>query len=190
MTPEFDEAQHIRAAQRGDAAAFSLLVERHHLKVRACLAARMSDPHEAEDLAQEVFVTAFRKLGEFDPERPLAPWLRSIAFNLLRNHWRKFRAQAVGGHAELAALLDQRISADCGPEREHRLLGALRDCVEALDGPARDLVHLRYAEQQSVRDLSARLDRGYSALTMQLHRLRELLSDCISRKLVESGGRP
>jgi RNA polymerase sigma-70 factor (ECF subfamily) len=190
MSPEPDEADDVRAAQRGDAAAFSRLVDRHHHGVRACLAARMNDPHEAEDLAQEVFVTAFRKFAEFDPERPLAPWLRSIAFNLLRNHWRKFRAQAVGGHAELAALLDQRIAADCGPEREPRLLSALRDCVEQLDGPARDLVRLRYAEQQSVRDLSARLDRGYSALTMQLHRLRELLAECISRKLGELPGRP
>jgi RNA polymerase sigma-70 factor (ECF subfamily) len=190
MSVESDEAEQVRAAQRGDAAAFSALVERHHRGVRACLAARMSDPHEAEDLAQEVFVTAFRKLAEFDPERPLAPWLRSIAFNLLRNHWRKFRAQTVGGHAELAALLDQRIAADCGPERESRLLSALRDCLEQLDGPARELVRMRYAEQQSVRDLAARLERGYSALTMQLHRLRELLSECISRKVAETPGRP
>lgn len=190
MTLEFDEAKQVRAAQRGDAAAFARLVERHHRGVRACLAARMSDPHEAEDLAQEVFVTAYRKLAEFDPERPLSPWLRSIAFNLLRNHWRKFRAQAVGGHAELAALLDHRIAADCGPERESRLVGALRDCLERLDGPARELVRLRYAEQQSVRDLSVRFERGYSALTMQLHRLREILSDCINRKLAEAPGQP
>jgi RNA polymerase sigma-70 factor (ECF subfamily) len=181
-----EEIEWVCAAQAGDAEAFAKLVERHQHGVRACLAARMDDPHEAEDLAQEVFVTAFRKIGEFDSERPLAPWLRSISFNLLRNHWRKFRARAVGGNAELAALLDQRVAAECGPERESILLAALRDCLERLDGPARELVQRRYADEQSVRDLSAQLQRGYSALTMQLHRLRELLADCIERKIGEA----
>ena len=177
------EIQWVRAAQAGDAEAFAKLVKRHQHGVRACLAVRMDDPHEAEDLAQEVFVTAYRKIGEFDSERPLAPWLRSIAFNLLRNHWRKFRAHAVGGNAELAALLDQRVAAECGPERESSLLAALRDCLERLDGPARELVQRRYADEQSVRELSTQLHRGYSALTMQLHRLRESLADCIERKV-------
>ena len=184
--PDIDETQQVRAAQRGDAEAFAALVQRHHQGVRACLAARLDDPHEAEDLAQEVFVTAFRKLDEFDPERPLAPWLRSIAFNLMRNHWRKFRARAIGGNAELAALLDQRVAAECGPEREPRLLSALQDCLEQLDGPARELLERRYGQEQSVRELSSALQRGYSALTMQLHRLRELVGACIERKLGEA----
>ena len=183
MISDADEKQWVLAAQQGDAAAFSALVERHHRGVRACLIARMNDPHEAEDLAQEVFVTAFRKLADFDSARPMGPWLRSIALNLLRNHWRKFRAQAIGGNAELAALLDQRISAECSPEREPLLHAALRDCLEDIDGPARELLRRRYGEEESVRELSDRLQRGYSALTMQLHRLREVLAECIGRKM-------
>lgn len=183
MTPDLDEKQWVRAAQQGDADAFARLVGLHHRRVRACLVARMHDAHEAEDLAQDVFVTAYRKLGEFDAERPLAPWLRSIALNLLRNHWRKFRAQAIGGSTELASLIDERIAADCGPAREPLLHAALRDCLEGMDGPARELLHRRYGEEESVRELSARLQRGYSAVTMQLHRLRELLSECIDRKV-------
>lgn len=183
MISDTDDQRWVRAAQQGDADAFAVLVERHHRGVRACLVARMHDSHEAEDLAQEVFVTAYRKLGEFDPGRPLSPWLRSIALNLLRNHWRKFRAQAIGGSVELAGLLDQQIAAECGPSREPLLHAALRDCLERMDGPARELLHCRYGEEESVRELSDRLNRGYSALTMQLHRLRELLAECIGRKL-------
>ena len=183
MNLDVDETRWVLAARKGDAAAFAALVERHHRSVRACLVARLHDPHEAEDLAQEVFVTAYRKLGEFDPSRPMAPWLRSIAVNLVRNHWRKFRAEAIGGNAELAALLDQRIVADCTPEREPLLYAALRDCLEHMDGPARDLLHRRYGEEETVRELSDSLQRGYSALTMQLHRLREVLAECIGDKV-------
>ncbi len=183
MNPDAEERQWALAAQRGDDHAFAALVERHHRAVRACLVARMNDPHEAEDLAQEVFVTAFRKIADFDPARPMAPWLRSIALNLLRNHWRKFRAQAIGGNAELAELLDQQIAADCTSEREPLLHAALHDCLERMDGPARELLHRRYGDEESVRELSDRLQRGYSALTMQLHRLREVLAECIGRKM-------
>jgi len=181
--PEEDEIERVRAAQQGDLNALAALVTRHQQAVRACLAARLDDPHEAEDLTQEVFVTAFRKLREFDPERPLAPWLRSIAMNLLRNHCRKFRAHPIGGNAELANLLDQRIALECTPEREPALLRALHECVEQLDGPARELLRLRYLEEQSVRQIAAMLQRGYSAVTMQLHRLRELLAQCIEKKV-------
>lgn len=182
MNSGAEEKQWVRAAQRGDAEAFARLVERNHRGVRACLVARMRDSHEAEDLAQEVFVTAFRKLGEFDANRPLSPWLRSIALNLLRNHWRKFRARPIGGSAELAELLEQQIAADCGPAREPQLHAALRDCLEQIEGPARELLHRRYADEESVQELAARFQRGTSALTMQLHRLREVLAECIGRK--------
>jgi len=100
-----NETDLIRAAQGGSAEAFTDLVRRHQYAVRACLAVRLGDPHEAEDLAQEVFVTAFTRLREFDVDRPFGPWLRGIAFNLLRNHARKFRPRAIGGNEELTALL-------------------------------------------------------------------------------------
>ena len=155
--------------------------------MRACLAVRMDNAHEAEDLAQEAFVTAFRKLAEFDLERPFGPWVRSIAFNLLRNHWRKFRVLGVGGHEELESLVEQRIAAQ-NAGREGGELAALRDCLESLDGPARSLVERRYTEEASVQEIAAELGRKYSAVTMQLHRLRVLLADCVRERLGTATG--
>lgn len=173
------EAELSRAAQGGSVEAFGELVERHQHAVRACLAVRLSDPHEADDLAQDVFVTAFTRIREFDPERPFGPWLRGIAFNLLRNHCRKFRPLAIGGNEELTALLDQQVAIECDSQRESALVEVMRDCLEHIEGPARELLRLRYGEEMSVRELALRFRRGYSALTMQLHRLRELLSHCV-----------
>lgn len=181
-----NETDVIRAAQAGSAEAFTVLVQQHQHSVRACLAVRLGDPHEAEDLAQEVFVTAFTRLREFDCERPFGPWLRGIAFNLLRNHARKFRAHAIGGNEELTALLDQRVAMECDAARESVLLSALRDCLEKIEGPSRELLRLRYGEENTVRQLAARFQRGYSALTMQLHRLRELLTRCITERCPEA----
>lgn len=46
---------------------------------------------DAEDIAQEVFVTAFRRLPSFDPTRPIRPWLFGIAYRVARGHLRKAR---------------------------------------------------------------------------------------------------
>ena len=185
MPPRFEnlpETDVVDAAQRGSWAAFAELVRRNQASVRTCLAVRLEQPHEAEDLAQEAFVTAFRKLAEFDPERPFGPWVRSIAFNLLRNHWRKFRAVGIGGGEELAALVEQRIAVR-HVENEGGELGALLDCLEELDGGARALIDRRYADSASVHEIAAEQGRKYSAVTMQLHRLREILGACIQGKL-------
>jgi RNA polymerase sigma-70 factor (ECF subfamily) len=176
------DSEVVSAAQAGNWSAFAELVRRHETAVRACLAVRLDQPHEAEDLAQEAFVTAFRKLAEFDTERPFGPWVRSIAFNLLRNHWRKFRAVGIGGGEELAALIDQQVSVRA-TENEGQELAALRACLECLDGPARTLIERRYAEEIPVRDIALEQGRKYSAVTMQLHRIRELLAACIVEKL-------
>jgi RNA polymerase sigma-70 factor (ECF subfamily) len=72
----------VREAQRGDAAAFGELVERNRRAVfRAALAATGS-ASEADDVTQDTFVTAFRKLGSFRAESAFRTWLLAIA-------WRK-----------------------------------------------------------------------------------------------------
>jgi RNA polymerase sigma-70 factor (ECF subfamily) len=176
---ENDETALIRSAQRGDLAAFGALVERHHGSVRACLAVRMNCAHDAEDLAQESLLVAFRKLPGIDPTLPLGPWLRGIAMHLLANHRRKFRAVPIGMNEELQALIDARIEIS---DHESERMSALRECLETLDGPARALVNARYAEGATLDELAAQTRRKTSAISMQLHRLRGLLADCIQRR--------
>jgi RNA polymerase sigma-70 factor, ECF subfamily len=175
-----DETSLIRAAQRGDVTAFGALVERHHGSVRACLAVRMNSQHDAEDLTQETLIVAFRKLPGIDATLPLGPWLRGIAMNLLANHRRKFRAIPIGMNDELQSLIDARVEIS---DRESERMSALRECLETLDGPARALVNARYADGATLEELAARASRKPSAVSMQLHRLRGLLAECVENRL-------
>ena len=170
----------IQAAMRGDLHAFEVLVRRHQAAIRGYLAARLSCKNDAEDLAQEVFITAYRKRGSFSGEVAIESWFRGIARNLLKNHVRKFRASPIGGNEELQTFIDQGVQVE---ERDDEILEALRECVLELDGPSRDLVRQRYLEGLSVRELESKTGRGYSALTMQLHRIRCSLADCVESKL-------
>lgn len=182
---EPDDADLLRSAQRGDLAAYEKLVVRYQAGVRAFAAVRIPMRYEAEDLAQEAFIIAWRKLREFDPETSFGAWLKAIAHRLVMNHRRKFRAHGVGGHAELEELLHYD-DTEVASER----VAALRDCLASMGGPALKLLSTRYLDGVSVRDISKQMGRGYSALTMQLFRLRELLAACVEKEMSAERGTP
>jgi RNA polymerase sigma-70 factor (ECF subfamily) len=160
---------------------------RYQGSVRACLAVRLQSRHEAEDLAQDAFIVAFRKLAEFDEQRPFGPWVRSIAFNLLRNYWRKHRALPMGSAAELDMLVDEQIGLRYSERNEGETLDALKRCIEKLDESMRKLLNLRYHEGVSVDALTKKMKLRHSTMTMRLHRLREQLRLCIKEQGVSYG---
>ncbi len=183
-TGESAENGWIESARRGDLAAFSRLVLSHQVAVRAFLRTRLRRKHEAEDLAQETFVTAWRRISDCDPERPFGPWLRGIAEKHLLNHLRKFRAEPIGGDEALQMMLD-RESESSVPESD--LIAALGECIERVDSGSRELLIARYTEGRSMDELCERSGSKHSAVTMKLHRLRMALAACVEAKLNRIG---
>ena len=180
---DLDDNTLIAAARQGNLEAFSELVLRHQAGVRACLAVRMDDPHDAEDLAQEVFVLAFEKLGEFDGSRLLAPWLHGIAMNLWRNYRRKSRPQTVVAIDQLQELVDRQAESDHETIVEADRYTAMRECLQKLDDDARRLVRARYEDEVEVAELCRQMGKKHSAVTMQLHRIRQQLRACMDMRL-------
>jgi RNA polymerase sigma-70 factor (ECF subfamily) len=72
----------VRLARAGDAEAFGALVEKHRRAVYRAAFAALRSPDEAEDVAQDTFITAFQKLDAFRGEAAFKTWILSIA-------WRK-----------------------------------------------------------------------------------------------------
>lgn len=68
-----------REAAAGSTEAFGELVRRHAGRIFAYCRRRTADPAAAEDLAQQVFVAAFRRIGGYTPARPFLPWLYTVA---------------------------------------------------------------------------------------------------------------
>ena len=174
-----DDVILIKKAKKGDLKSFSELVKRYQGNVRACLIVRLSSKHEAEDLAQEAFIVAYKKLAEFENERAFGPWVRSIAFNLLRNHVRKHRAEGVGGVDELQILIDSKVEQLYPENHESDTMTALKRCLGLLDDEGRRVLKLHYHDELSVKELREKLGVKHSTLTMRLHRLRDQLKNCI-----------
>jgi RNA polymerase sigma-70 factor len=163
--------------------AFGGLVRLHEGWVRGFLRSRIRDWAAADDLAQDVFVTAFRRIKTYSGDASFEGWLRGIAINHLRNFIRKRREQCIGGNDELQALIDRGADAFLSNGDESGALDALHKCLGKIDGPSRELLNQRYVTGKTVREISAESGKGYSALTMQLHRLRELLAECVQKKM-------
>jgi RNA polymerase sigma-70 factor (ECF subfamily) len=178
-----DDLELITAARQGDLEAFSQLVLRHQVAVRACLTLRLDNPHDAEDLAQETFVLAFTKLVEFTPTYSFGAWLRGIAFNLLRNHQRRQRARPTRSLSDLQEVVDEAVEATCASTGEAERYLAIRQCLERLDHASRELVKSRYEDDVDVAELCRRLGKKHSTVTMHLHRIRLQLRNCMELRL-------
>jgi RNA polymerase sigma-70 factor len=161
---------------------FDAIVRNNQRWLRGYFRSRLSDWAAADDLAQDVFVTAFLKIRSYRGDSTIESWLRGIAHNHLRNHIRKHREQALGGSEELQALLDQTCDQWQSEMPSSVVLDALAACMDRLPIAARDLLDSRYVQGKSVREIEKETGKGYSALTMQFHRLREQLAECIMSK--------
>ena len=83
------EADAIRLAQAGDAAAFEFLYELHGRRVYALCLRMVGNPSDAEDLMQEAFLQLFRKIGTFRGESAFSTWLHRLSFNVVLMRLRK-----------------------------------------------------------------------------------------------------
>jgi RNA polymerase sigma-70 factor (ECF subfamily) len=184
-----DEPLQIERAKAGDREAFSQLVRMHQAVVRVYLGAHVRAAETADDLAQEVFLRAFRRLDAFVlPETgSIRPWLMGIARNLLLEHLRAPARLESGRAADLETALDSRqLAAEArDPAEIERRMEALQSCVDKLPPASLALVSRHYFERRTLASLAAEEHKQESALRMRLLRIREALRACIERNLGE-----
>ena len=83
------DAELVVRAQAGDRTAFGVLVDRYAAVVRRVARAVLADPDDADDAAQDAFLSALVKLRQYDPGRPFGPWLTRIAVNAATDRRRR-----------------------------------------------------------------------------------------------------
>jgi len=172
----------------GDIDAFEKIVLENETGIRAYLAVRIRDYHEAENLAQEVFITAFKKLKEFDTSRSMMAWLRGIAKRLFLNHVKR-RKERVGFYeGELEMLVERNISVMREEKESEEMILALRKCLERLDENSLTMIQHRYSRELSIAAISNVMKQHHSTITMRLHRIRQGLHHCIERHLLRVEG--
>jgi RNA polymerase sigma-70 factor (ECF subfamily) len=172
---ELTECDLITLALRGDADAFAAMVTRHRSGVIRVARRLLGDAHEAEDVAQETFVRAYRALTTFDRARPLGPWLYRIATNLSLN---RLKRRSVAADAELDGQFIE--LADSAPNPEGAFLrkevrNRLRKEVAALPDHYRLVIELRHYRDLSYQEIADELGVPLSDVKSWLFRARKRL---------------
>ena len=156
------------------------LVARHERSLRAYLAALGCAPDRADDLLQDVFLSALSRGLADRGEQATAVWMRKAARHLyLRGLDRERRGAEL---AELAAAEEAWEEFDAG-DGGQRYLGALRACMEGVQPRARQALDLYYRERLPREGVGERLGLSLSGVNSLLVRTRRALRECIERRL-------
>jgi RNA polymerase sigma-70 factor (ECF subfamily) len=162
------------------------IVRRYQRPVIRLIARMIRDPSQAEDLAQDTFVKAFRNLAAFDPTRRLSSWLFRIAHNTAIDALRRVRPVTVSlddtidGAAELASAPSP------DPVEQRALADALDAAMAELRPDQRAALTLRYEEGLSFDDVGQVLGIPEATARSHVHRARKELS----HRLTEAGWAP
>jgi RNA polymerase sigma-70 factor (ECF subfamily) len=175
----------VASALQGAQDAFRELVMRYERPVFGLIARMVQDSGTAEDLAQEVFVKAFRRLDTYEPGRKLSSWLFKIAHNTTIDHLRKAVPDTVpleGGSEEddrggLAAVLADPGSEDPSRAAERRdLARALERAISRLRPEYREAVVMFYVEGASYQEICEAAGLPLGTVKTNLHRARKELA--------------
>lgn len=135
----------VEAVKRGDRGAFGALMERHKAGIVSYLYRRLSDRDWAEDLAQEVFLRVYRKVGDFKSDARFSTWLYRIAHNLSIDFLKRKRLEprlGIGGGGSDSEPGMEVESPSPDPEQDamRRELGAkVLEAVHGLGAKYRDV---------------------------------------------------
>ncbi len=172
------DATLVRLAQRGDARAFGVLVQRHLQSAYAVALARLGEPADAEDVCQDAFITALERIEECRKPEQFGAWLmvivRNRAVDVLRFHAVR-KAVPLSEETELAAREDT--------EREleqRELRKDLLEAVRVLTELQREVLLLFDFEGWSHRDIAARLGISEGSARVHLHNGRKALREQLS----------
>jgi RNA polymerase sigma-70 factor (ECF subfamily) len=175
-----DDRRIVDAVLAGDRNAYRALVDREGPAVVAACARILGDRSEAEDVAQEAFVIAYRSLGSWRADGAFGAWLSRIAVRLAIR-----RAQSrkrVTWLDPLAAEADQpgqdrfrTMGTADAVDPAHTMLRTERDAqvraaVASLDEPYREVVALRFFAERSLAEIADATDRPLGTVKTHLHR--------------------
>jgi RNA polymerase sigma-70 factor, ECF subfamily len=167
----YDEQAIVDRVLAGDRDAFRALVEREGPGVvRACHRV-LADLHEAEDAAQEAFVTAYGALATWRRDGTFGAWLTRIAVRIaLRRAQRRKPVAWIdpgdpGAAIDVAGGVDP-AAATLRAERD----GAVRRALASLDEPYRETVSLRYFGELSLNEIAEATGRPLGTVKTHLHR--------------------
>lgn len=186
-----DDGEEARLCERvasGDDAAFEVLVNRYQHRLFGFCLRMLGDRSEAEDVAQDVFLTVYRNAGEFRGDSAFSTWLFRIAKNQTLNRIKYLERRGRSSRKSLDELGEDRLqdAAERGPDHavaQDQTARAVRDAISALQEDHRAVVVLRDMEDLSYEEISDITGLPLGTVKSRIHRARSALAKRLARIL-------
>jgi RNA polymerase sigma-70 factor, ECF subfamily len=185
-----DERTMIRQAQKGDKAAFEILVHRHQHRVFAVARGILKRQEDVEDVAQQVFVKAYFSLKRFDQRAAFSTWLYKITVNECWDLLRKRKARPLVYESDFSEEQSRQYAATDreatkGPDTGDRM--AMRQQLETmlsqLDKRDRAMLILKEVEGFSVEEIADSMGLNANTVKVRLFRARKRIVEYSRREV-------
>ena len=190
------ETEWIKRAQQGEPEAFGPLVQKHQQRVFSLVYHLVRRRDEVEDLAQEIFIKAFRGIRSYNFQSSFATWLSRIAQNHCYDFLRHERASRVSFYWQMGENSQQELETNAEKQTE-RLLDqeeqiVLKDLVSKLLERApendRKILLLKELQDYSVEEIAEILDLKPTTVKVRLHRARKRMLEDLRQWRKENKG--
>lgn len=183
------ERELVDRARKGDEDAYRQLVETHMRRIYG-LAVRFTGRHEeADEVAQETFIRAFRSLDRFHGTASFGTWIYRIAINCCLSQRRRDKRSAIGA---AGVELDEQLADERSPSQEQLAMeGQTRALVaramERLSGQQRAIFVMKHLQQKTIAEIAEVLGCAEGTVKQQLFRavqkVREHLAPALGREV-------
>ncbi|MDR3218872.1 MAG: sigma-70 family RNA polymerase sigma factor [Dysgonamonadaceae bacterium] len=170
----------IQRVKAGDIRAFSAIVSAYQQMVFTIVMKIVENKEDAEDITQEVFIKAFKSLGQFKEESAFSTWLYRIAYNTTLSELRKKKIYFISENEEFLTANEVFTDENEDFDREIKLQ-FLEKAIKKLPPDEIFLVTLYYLDGQSVENISEISGLSVSNVKVKLHRIRKKLALEINR---------
>ena len=183
----------VARVQRGDKSAFDFLVIKYQHKIIQLVNGYIKDPSEAQDVAQEVFLKAYRALGSFRGEAAFYTWLYRIAINTAKNYLlsRSRRSSSFEVDIQDAEAIENapQLQGMDTPERHllnEEIVDTIKTAIENLPEEMRIAIMLREFEGMSYEEIAVAMDCPVGTVRSRIFRAREAIDSKLN-PLLENG---
>ena len=174
--PREEDRAAIEATQKGDREAFDSLVERYQRDVYRLCYRYVGDHHDASDLAQDVFLKAYRAIGRFRGESAFSTWLHRLATNVaLMSYRTRGRRERLVAPVEDPAAFDRGTTPKAGEQID------LERALVRLPAGAREVFVLHDMEGFGHAEIGQMLGIAEGTSKAQLFRARRMLRGMLDR---------
>ena len=176
-----DELRAVAQAKKGDAEAFAYLVETYETSVYRLALRMCGNAHDAEEVAQEAFVAAWKGMPGFRGESKFSSWLYQLttnaAIDFLRREKRHRATTPIEDEVDLAAPGTPQQSAEAAEVRQ-----ALQQALDALTPEHRQIFLLRQMRQLSYEEIGRLLGLEPGTVKSRLSRSKKQLREILTQK--------